>query len=633
MKHIYIALLITHCYIGSFAQSQRIVLVEEFTGEDCGPCAGINPTFNKMLNDNIAKAVSLKYQGIVNPSNRNVLYDQTKAEVNIRDNYYSNTSLPTGVVDGNFKKANAGQIKTVDIDTRYADNSAFNLTVNHEFSAKGDSVFISVDMEATDNYSAGGNSTFKLRVALVEKEIELTLPALNGEKKFYNVMRKMYPNAAGTSLTQTWTIGQMQTVTFKAKLPSYIYDKSTIQVVAFLQDDNSKEVQQSAISQLKSVRLDSKVKVFNSGFMQCVSGGFEPKITMQNVGTDTLYMADIVVKVDNVAMPAYSWYGQLAKNATEEVTLPTVNVNTAGAHKIQIYTVSPNAEVDQNSYNDTLNTEFSMASAPEFAPYIQDFEAGLPSNFSIENPSGTVAWVTSNYSAFGQGSKSAYMRFFSNQIGEIDYLYLPTLDLTVATYARVTFDFSHVLYGTGYKDQCDVEGSYDCGKTWITLWSKSGVDLATKTGAVTAEFKPTASDWKSDFASLDIFAGKSNVLVRLKSKSDYGNNLYIDNLNVEITATENGGPTDPNSIEDVLNQLSFALYPNPVNDVVKVVFADIYESSKVTIADARGVVCTTKNVSNSNEVRIETHSLSNGVYFVFVESNGNIARKTFVVAH
>jgi len=633
MKHFYTVLALVFFSGCAIAQSQRIVLVEEFTGEDCGPCAGINPTFNKMLNDNIAKAVSIKYQSIVNPGNTNVLYTQTKAEVNIRDSYYSTTSIPIAVVDGNFKKANAGQIKTVDIDTRYGDNSAFNLAVEHQFSVNGDSVFINVDIEATDNFAAGGNSTFKLRVALVEKEIELASPALNGERKFYNVMRKMYPNAAGTSLAQSWPIGQMQTITFKAKLPSYIYDKSEIQVVAFLQDDNSKEVQQAAISELKSVRIDSKVSMFNSGFMQCVTGGFDPKITLQNAGSDTLYTADIVVKVDNVEMPAYNWFGKLAKNQMVEITLPTISAASPGAHNIQIYTASPNADVDQNNYNDTLNTQFSIASAPQSAPYIQDFESGIPTNFSLENPSGSITWAAGNYSAFGQGAKSAFARFFAIPRGEVDYMYLPTLDLTGADYARLKFDFAHVLYATGFKDQCDVEGSYDCGKTWITLWSKSGSDLATKTGVLTSEFKPTSTEWKSDFASLDIFAGKSNVLVRLKSLSDYGNNLYIDNFNVEITSTPNGGPADPNGIEDIANRLSFALYPNPAVDVVKVEFIEVYESARITVADARGVVCATMNVLNSNDVRLETKSLSNGVYFVSVESKGNIGRKAFVVAH
>ncbi|HPA31540.1 MAG TPA: hypothetical protein PLV14_08075, partial [Bacteroidia bacterium] len=44
------------------AQTQRLVLFEEFTGETCPPCAQINPTLNEMLNDEADKIVSIKYQ-------------------------------------------------------------------------------------------------------------------------------------------------------------------------------------------------------------------------------------------------------------------------------------------------------------------------------------------------------------------------------------------------------------------------------------------------------------------------------------------------------------------------------------------------------------------------------------------
>ncbi|MBI9034293.1 MAG: hypothetical protein JEZ03_07470, partial [Bacteroidales bacterium] len=33
-----------------FSQSQRLVLVEEFTQASCGPCAGQNPAFTALMN-------------------------------------------------------------------------------------------------------------------------------------------------------------------------------------------------------------------------------------------------------------------------------------------------------------------------------------------------------------------------------------------------------------------------------------------------------------------------------------------------------------------------------------------------------------------------------------------------------
>ena len=66
----------------SFAQSQRLTLLEEFTQASCGPCASQNPALNTLLNANTTKAISIKYQTSwpgVDPMNA-----QTQAEVGPR---------------------------------------------------------------------------------------------------------------------------------------------------------------------------------------------------------------------------------------------------------------------------------------------------------------------------------------------------------------------------------------------------------------------------------------------------------------------------------------------------------------------------------------------------------------------
>ena len=56
MKKIFTALFATSAFLSiSFAQTQRRVLVEEFTQASCGPCAAVNPAFNVMLSANAEK--------------------------------------------------------------------------------------------------------------------------------------------------------------------------------------------------------------------------------------------------------------------------------------------------------------------------------------------------------------------------------------------------------------------------------------------------------------------------------------------------------------------------------------------------------------------------------------------------
>lgn len=228
-----------------FAQTQRLVFVEEFTQASCGPCASANPAFNSLLAANTTKAVSLKYQTSwpgVDPMNA-----QNPNEVATRVTYYGVAGVPDAYMDGNiYAGGSPSGITQSSINTEYAVASPFSVNLVHWFNAANDSIFINCEVTATQNTTL---TTGKLRIAMMEKTITFgTPPGSNGETVFYNVMRKMYPNASGTTLVSSWTTGQKKTVSFKAKIPTYIYSKPQIAVVAWIQDDSNKNVKQSAFS-------------------------------------------------------------------------------------------------------------------------------------------------------------------------------------------------------------------------------------------------------------------------------------------------------------------------------------------------------------------------------------------------
>jgi hypothetical protein len=120
------------------------------------------------------------------------------------------------------------------------------MQLDYHFNASNDSVFINCIVTCSQAITM---TTPKLRVAIIEKTITFTsAPGGNGEKVFENVMRKMYPDATGTTLATAWTVGQTQTFKFAAKIPTYIYKKTEIAAVAWIQDDTGKNVKQSAYS-------------------------------------------------------------------------------------------------------------------------------------------------------------------------------------------------------------------------------------------------------------------------------------------------------------------------------------------------------------------------------------------------
>ncbi len=222
------------------AQSQRFCIVEHYTQASCGPCAQANPGFQTLMTSNASKVIGIRYQ--VSWPGTDPMNAQDASEIATRTNYYSINGVPDEYMDGTINNVTSSTI-----NTEYAVVSPYTITLHHSFNAANDSIFISAVITATQAFTATG--ALKLQVAMLEKQITFTnAPGSNGEKVFYNVLRKMYPNASGTTLPGTWTVGQSQTVTLKGKIPTYIYQKSQIATVAWIQDDGNKKIKQAAYS-------------------------------------------------------------------------------------------------------------------------------------------------------------------------------------------------------------------------------------------------------------------------------------------------------------------------------------------------------------------------------------------------
>lgn len=252
MKKFYVSFAAMCLSVAAFAQSQRLVVFEQFTQASCPPCATANPPLNVMLNANSTKVVSIKYQTSwpgVDPMNA-----QNKTDVATRVTYYGVQGVPDVSMDGGATNS-PENFTTAAITKEYGVASPFSLKVTQEINKAKDSIFIEIDMEAAKDFTTAG--PFYLRVALIEKTIIFTqAPGSNGEKEFYSVMRKMYPSAKGTELDLKWTKAQSKHVSFKVPIPTYIYNKAQLGVVAFLQTDNDKVVQQAA----KSVSIVTGIK-------------------------------------------------------------------------------------------------------------------------------------------------------------------------------------------------------------------------------------------------------------------------------------------------------------------------------------------------------------------------------------
>jgi len=378
MKKIFLFTTLTISTGALFAQSQRLVFIEEYTQASCGPCASANPAFNALLSANTTKAVSLKYQ--VSWPGTDPMNAQNPTEVAKRVSYYGVSGVPDAYMDGNIYAGGAPSgITQASINSEYAVASPFSVNLVHWFNAANDSIFINCEVTATQNTTL---TTGRLRIAMMEKTITFgTPPGSNGETVFYNVMRKMYPNANGTTLVSSWTTGQKKTVSFKAKIPTYIYSKPQIAVVAWIQDDANKNVKQSAFSPS--------------------AGTPSAQAPVADFTSDVASTCDGMVKFsDQSALFPTSWSWDFGDAATSTQQNPSHQYFANGNYTVKL------TATNANGNNQVIKTSYVAVALTGSAPTgVNDNICGSGvANLSATGGSGTLNWYNSSGAQVNTGN-------------------------------------------------------------------------------------------------------------------------------------------------------------------------------------------------------------------------------------
>ncbi len=621
MKKLYtfvIALMATSLAIG---QSQRLCLLEEFTQASCGPCAAQNPALNALLSSNTLKVASIKYQ--TNWPGVDPMNTQTQTWVGPRVSYYGVTGVPNVRFDGNVTNGLPNVMNQSVIDNRYAVASPFEFDLVHSFSPNYDSIYINLLITCTQATSG----TFKARIAMVEQEIDFcSPPGTNGEDVFYGVMRTMYPNATGFTLANSYALGDTFSISVAEAIPAYVYGFDQLAVVAFVQDDATKEVKQAAISEpltlsnyaiLKSCNPPALPPLICSNTVNGLSG------ELTNLGSATLTTCDINYSVDGGAPATFNWTGSLAPGATTNFTLPAVTISGNGGHSIDIWVATSNGTVNPQC-SDTRTNLSIIANITGAVPPISELFSAVtfpPAGWGkYDANADNIGW-TRGVQGVGGNNGSAKIDFYSSANGNIDDLYMPSIDLTGITAANLTFKIAKAPY-SGYTDNLKVNASTDCGATWSTLWNKSDPALST-VAAMTSAYTPTISTvWRPETVDLANFLGQSNVNIVFKATSGYGNNGYLDEINVNLTTG-----VGENQLEEQIS-----LFPTLSNGLVYVDLSAIKSNEVlISIFDISGKLVNTYTTSRSNRHEVNLGHLQSGTYMLRIDADGQrISKKVML---
>ncbi len=607
----------------SHAQTARLVLVEEFTGETCGPCATYNPAFNATMENFPGTVISLKYQNNI-PSAGPNFYAYNTADIANRTTYYANNYSPHGFIDGNYWNGNVASVTGSQFVARTAVPSPFSIEVSHSFSPAKDIISVHAVITATQAVSG---TTLKARIAVAERNVYgYTSP--NGESEYSHVMRKLLPDGNGVALPATWAIGDSialdysWTITVPTNPAIDMPIWAMLEGIVWVQEDGTKEIMQAGHSPAV-VQLDPAITSYSGVDAVTCATTVAPVINITNNEATTVTSMDIEYYLDAQPANTYNWTGSLPQGGNAVVNLPGVSVSP-GVHVVNANIVTANGAPEPIISNNSISITTGQP-LPASNVFTQAFTPTTfpPADWINLNPDQNAGWSRSSAST-PSGTGSAKIDFYNSIATSVDQMYpLVPADLTGAIAATLTFSVAHQRYSTAYTDRIDILASTDCGQTWNTIWTKSGATLATVATFNTNAFTPTSTQWRAESIDLAGYLNMPTVLFSFKAISGYGNNAYIDNINLNILT----------GINEKVNNDLFSVYPVPSTGFVTLNLATVSTPEiMVSVSSVDGKMVKESSLMNSGkEVSLDLTELADGSYFVRITAGNETSVKKVVI--
>lgn len=304
------------------AQNQRTVVLECFTSTTCGPCAQANPALDNLINNNADKLIAIKYH--VNwPAAGDPMNLHNPGDVSSKVSFYSINAVPYSVGDGTWV-GNSSSVSQAMINQWAAVDSPIDMRMTHYFNAAQDTMFVVVMGRAS---SAINSNSLKLNISVIEKTMEYaSAPGSNGERIFHNVMKKLLPSAAGTSIA-AMEAGDYFAYKYSWALAN-VMNVSELTAVAWLQDGTTKQMIQGCKSsddvqpffakQAKISKLDHTKKTI-------CSSSVNPDIYVTNFGSETINSLAVNVSVNGTSISDLTWQGNIDFGKTAKINFGELN--------------------------------------------------------------------------------------------------------------------------------------------------------------------------------------------------------------------------------------------------------------------------------------------------------------------
>jgi hypothetical protein len=318
----------------------------------------------------------------------------------------------------------------------------------------------------------------------------------------------------------------------------------------------------------------------------------------------------------NVTSRSWSFPGGNPSSSTAES--PVVSYSTPGTYDV-VLTVNSGGQslsVTRTGLITVLPDPGASVPAQEGFEAYNSF-AGTP--WSVANPDNNNTWTVTSVAA-SSGSKSARVVNTAQMAGQRDDLFSSTFDMSGATQINISFKYAYARRTNSNDDRLRLYVSSNCGQTWsLRRQLRGSTDLNTG-GVVSGDFVPNAGQWNEALVNnISNTFHSSDFRIRFEFESDGGNNVYIDDINI------NGMPVSVGELTRSTEGL--LVMPNPAAGAAQAVFQLTRgERARVELLDVLGrrVAVVHEGLMQAGEHRLDLPiaGLEGGLYFVRLTANG-----------
>lgn len=263
---------------------------------------------------------------------------------------------------------------------------------------------------------------------------------------------------------------------------------------------------------------------------------FIPEIEVRNYGNNRVNSVDVGIFISGELHMQQSFDLNLGELESAFLQFAELSVPQRGRFIAEARILSTNGGTDGKEFNNNVQAELYAPHLRD-VPYLQDFETSL-SPFYRLNPDYNLTWELVKAPITGDGDNLAMgLNYFdySINIGTKDLLISPIFDLSNEDIAFLSFRVAYATYDRSSMDRLEVYVSTNCSETLadaVRIYDKAGEELASAPQNQ-LPFVPSGNqDWRNELLDLSAFAGNSQVQLIFVGTNDWGNNLYLDDIDV-----------------------------------------------------------------------------------------------------